>query len=216
PSDPPFSGTRITYAIHYRLSGILLKDEDRYTLDHDFAFPDRVGEIARFTRALTFDDDWMPLSDMRPSYNAGPLAPGRSFVLTIPLRYTGSGSPSANDTRRPPEVIAGVSAILGMLVLSIAGLLIRENRLVRFVPVQTEGIDPEWIREHIVAHPAEVVGAAWDESVDKDEVSALIARLVGDRKLASHVSGTSLSLTLTAKRSEFEGYEQALIDKLFF
>jgi hypothetical protein len=217
-TDPPFANTRLTYVLHYQLSGILLKDDQRYTLDHDFAFPDRVGEIRRFALHVTLDAAWKPLSDVRESYAAGPLAPGRSFVLTIPLEYTGAGSPSANDTRRPPPVIAGVTAILGILGLSIAALLLREFRLGRFVPVQTEGIDADWIRQHIVSHPAEVVGAAWDEAVDKDEVSALIARLVSEHKFASHMgsSKSSLQLTLKVDRSQFDGYERALVDGLFF
>jgi len=36
-TDPPFAGTAITYALEYQLSGILVKDGDRYVLDHDFA-----------------------------------------------------------------------------------------------------------------------------------------------------------------------------------
>jgi hypothetical protein len=119
PADPAFANTRIVYAIHYRLSGILLKDAEQYVLDHDFAFPDRVGRIARFSLRLTFDDVWEAASEVQPSYDAGPLEPGRSFVLTVPLRYTGAGSPAANDTKRPAEVVAGVSAVLGMLGLSI-------------------------------------------------------------------------------------------------
>src|SRR5262249_43507797 len=125
-SDPPFSNTRFIYAIHYQLSGILLTDGESYTLDHDFAFPERVGEIRRFTLNLTFDEAWKPQTEVRESYSAGPLAPGRSFVLTIPLRYAGAGTPSANDTRRAPEIVGAVSAILGLLVASIAWLLIRE------------------------------------------------------------------------------------------
>jgi len=218
PSDPPFANTRMTYAIHYQLSGILLTDGESYTLDHDFAFPDRVGEIRRFSLRLTFDDAWKPLSDVRPSYSAGPLAPGRSFVLTIPLRFTGAGAPSANDTRRALEIVAAVSAIVGLLALSILWLLVREFGLGRFAPVQTEGIDADWISQHIVSQPAEVVGAAWDMSVDKDEVFALIARLVAERKLASSVGsgGKSLHLTLKVDRSKLEGYERKLVDGLFF
>jgi Predicted membrane protein (DUF2207) N-terminal domain len=219
-TDPPFSGARLTYAIHYQLSGILLKNDDRYTLDHDFAFPDRAGEIRRFALHLTLADVWKPLSEARQSYAAGPLAPGRSFVLTIPLRYSGAGSPLANDTRRPPEVIAAVSAILGFLLLSIAWLLLREQRLGRFAAVQVD-VDADWIRQHIVARKAEVVGAAWDQDVDKDDVFALIARLVAEGKLASDVtSGSSrrgsLRLSLRVDRSQFDGYERALVDGLFF
>ena len=52
PSDPPFANTRLTYVLHYTLSGILLKDGEQYRIDHDFAFPDRAGSIARFSLGL--------------------------------------------------------------------------------------------------------------------------------------------------------------------
>ena len=220
PSDPAFSGTHIRYALHYRLSGILLKEDDRYVLDHDFAFPDRAGSITSFSLRLTLDGGWQPLSELRDRYTAGPLAPGRSFVLTIPLRFTGSGSPTATDTRRPREIVAATAAILGTFVLLAAGLLIREYSLGRFKPVQSHGVDAGWIRTHIVAHPAELIGAAWDQDVDKDEVGAVIARLVGEAKLAGSVSpgsaGTSLSLELKVDRSSLQGYERTLVDGLFF
>ena len=103
PSDPPFAGTTIRYQLAYDLSGILLKDGDEYTLDHDFAFPDRHGPIAQFELHLTFDPAWQPRSEVRPVYTAGPLADGESFVLTIPLAFSGATTPSARDVRRPPD-----------------------------------------------------------------------------------------------------------------
>ena len=45
PSDPEFSDTAIVYLLEYTLTGILLQRADGYLLDHDFAFPDRTGEI---------------------------------------------------------------------------------------------------------------------------------------------------------------------------
>ena len=34
PSDPPFANTRLIYVVHYKLSGILLKDGAQYRFDH--------------------------------------------------------------------------------------------------------------------------------------------------------------------------------------
>src|SRR5215471_20192605 len=39
PSDQPFANTRLIYVLHYKLSGVLLKEDSQYRLDHDFAFP---------------------------------------------------------------------------------------------------------------------------------------------------------------------------------
>ena len=220
PSDSPFSNTRISYALHYRLSGILLKEDGRYVLDHDFAFPDRVGDIRRFALRLTLDSAWQPQTQLRDSYTAGPLVPGRSFVLTVPLLYTGSGSPAARDTSRPGPVVAAVAALVGGFVLAVMALLLRERSLGRLEPIRADRVDADWIRRHIVVHPAEVVGAAWDQNVGKEEVVALIARLVAEGKLASAVApgarGGLLELQLTADRATLEGHERALVDALFF
>ena len=60
PSDPPFANSTLRYEIRYRMSGIVIKDGDRYGLDHDFAFRDRDGVIERFTLKLTVDPVWQP------------------------------------------------------------------------------------------------------------------------------------------------------------
>jgi hypothetical protein len=217
PSDPPFANTRLTYVLRYKLSGIVLKDAEQYRLDHDFAFPDRDGEITRFSLELTLDPAWQPLRDVRPRYTAGPLAPGRSFVLTIPLRYTGTGSPSILDTSRPREVVLAVGAMAAAFVVGIVMLFVRERSLGRFAPVSTAGIDATWIEQQIVAHPPEVIGAAWDESVDSDEVVALIARMTAEGKLESEASAKdSMTLRLKVNRDTLEGHERALVDGLFF
>src|SRR6187399_1608509 len=39
PSDPPFADTRMIYVLRYTLSGILLTNDGKYWIDHDFAFP---------------------------------------------------------------------------------------------------------------------------------------------------------------------------------
>src|SRR5262245_719782 len=217
PSDRPFANTRLTYVLRYRLSGILLTDGEQYRLDHDFAFPDRAGPIARFSLNLAVDPAWRPLSEVRERYTAGPLAPGRSFVLTIPLRYTGSEPPVAIDTRRPPEIVQAVSAIFGVFALGVLAFFARESKLGRFVPVDTAGIDTDWIEKQIVAYPAEVVGAAWDGSIGAPEVVALISRMAAEGKLESMAgSAHSMSLRLKVNRDTLEGHERALVDGLFF
>ncbi|HUU33568.1 MAG TPA: hypothetical protein VMW48_05865 [Vicinamibacterales bacterium] len=55
------------------MSGILLKGGETYTLDHDFAFPERSGAINQFELHLTFDPWWQPQSVVRPVYTAGLL-----------------------------------------------------------------------------------------------------------------------------------------------
>ena len=113
-----------------------------------------------------------------------------------------------------------MAAILGVLGLSIAGLLWREQRLGRFVPVRADRVDADWLRRNILVHPAEVVGAAWDQDVDKDEVVSIISRMVSEGKLTSQVrpgeSSKNLALQLQVDRESLQGYERTLVDGLFF
>src|SRR5262245_31534462 len=145
PSDSPFSNTRLTYVLHYKLSGILLKEDEQYRIDHDFAFPNRPGAIERFTLNLDLDPVWQPLGKYQNRYSAGPLEPGESFVVNIPLHYSGSAAPSATDTRRPAAIVVAVMALLGIFTLLVVVFLLRESSLGRFAPVDPTGIDSAWI-----------------------------------------------------------------------
>jgi hypothetical protein len=217
PSDPPFANTRLIYVLHYRLSGVLLKDDSQYRLDHDFAFPNRAGAILRFSLNLELDPVWKPVGELQTHYNAGPLAPGTSFVLTIPLRNAGTVSPVAIDSSRSPVVLMVTAAIVMIFALIVLSFFVRERSLGRFAEIHTAMIDTAWIEENIVAYPAEVLGAAWDGRVGAPEVVALIARMTAEGKLESEVDGKhSMTLRLKVDRHKLDGYERALIDGLFF
>ena len=219
-TDPPFNRTAMTYVLRFELSRVLVRHGDDYRLDHDFAFPDRAGTIDRFNLRLTLDSAWQPLSGIQDVYATSGLEPGRGFVLTIPLRFTGAGEPEAHETASPRVIAIAVAVILGATVLAVLAFFVREESHGRFVPVTTDDIDERWIAEHITKYPAEVVGAAWDDSIGKPEVVALIARLVGEGKLDSEVAPpggkTSMTLRLKADRSALEGHERTLVDALFF
>jgi uncharacterized membrane protein YgcG len=217
PADPPFARTRLAYALHYQLTGILRQDGDTYTLDHDFAFPDRDGDIQRYTLRLTLDPVWRPVEPVRESYAAGPLLAGDGFVLTIPMRYTGAGTPEAIDVSRTPEIKAAVGAIVGFTALGVLWLFIRERSLGRFEPVVAGQVDRGWIERHILSQPAEVIGAAWDEHTGADEVVALIARMTSEGKLESTAGDAgSMTLRLLVDRHTLTGQEWALVNGLFF
>lgn len=214
-TDAPFADTTIKYVLLYQLSNIVLKDDDDYTLDHDFLFPEREGVISRASVALTFDPEWQPQTDVQSRYTAEQLRPGQGLVLTIPLRYTGAGVPVALDTNLPGGIVRGLWSLLIVPLVVIGWVFGRERWYGRFAPLQTQ-IDEAWIREHIVTHPAEVVAAAWDNHVESAEVVALIARLVAEGKLKSDAKDKSMSLHLAVDRDTLDGYERALVDGLFF
>jgi hypothetical protein len=217
PSDSPFSNTQLTYVLHYQLSGILLKEDEQYRIDHDFAFPDRSGAIERFTLNLDLDPVWQPLGKYQNRYSAGPLEPGESFVVNIPLHYSGSAAPTARDTRRPTEIVVGVITLLVFFALLVLAFLMRERSLGRLAPVDAIGIDSTWIENNILTYPAEVVGAAWDGRIGASEVVALIARMTAEGKLESKIEGpNSMRLSLKVDRNKLNSHEKALVDGLFF
>lgn len=228
PDDPPFAAASIPYELRYTLAGILLKEADRYRLDHDFAFPDRQGAIERFNLHLTLDPVWQPLAAVPPAYTAGPLAPGRTFVVDLPLRYTGTTTPSFLDRSRPIAIVAGVWIVAGVTLAAIFWFFAGEQARGRFAPLGRD-VDEAWLREHVLSYPAEIVAAAWDEHVSAPEVVTLIARMVADGRLHS-VVGTAkagrkgkgadaappMTLRLAVDREALQGYERTLVDKLFF
>jgi hypothetical protein len=220
-SDPPFNRTTLRYELRYDLSGILLKDGDGYLLDHDFAFPDRAGTITRFELRLTLDPLWQPSQPVRDLYTASNMRPGESFVLKLPLHYLGAAQPAVLDLSRPRDIQLAALTIFGATILIITWFFLSEQEKGRFDPIEREDrIDESWLRENILKHPAEVVGAAWDNRIGQPEVVALLARMTSEGKLESAASGegrnASMTLRLKVDRSTFTGYERQLIDALFF
>jgi uncharacterized membrane protein YgcG len=221
PSDPPYDNSPLRYQLRYALSGILLSDGTSYTLDHDFAFPKRDGIINRYELRLTLDPAWQPTGDaVRDIYTADMLAPGQRFVLTIPLRYVGAGTPHALDSSRPLAIKLAALSIIALTLVSIVWLFLSETAKGRFAPFDLSGIDEAWLREHILKYPAELVSAAWDDQIGQSEVVTLVARMASDKKLESQVSGTGgqsgMTLRLLVARTRLTGYERALVDKLFY
>ena len=220
-TDPPFANTAITYALEYDLLGVLVTNGDGYQLDHDFAFPDRAGPIYDFELSLDLDSVWQPSTAVRRVYTASGLRPGRGFVLTIPLHYTGAGLPRTRTVRSLRGIALPASIVLAAAVLAMLAFVWREDSYGRFTPVPTGAVDGAWIAANVLKYPAEVVGAAWDEDIGTPEVVALVARMVGEGKLESSVSATggpsgSMTLGLKVDRSTLTGYERTLVDALFF
>jgi uncharacterized membrane protein YgcG len=117
--------------------------------------------------------------------------------------------------RRPREIVWATQALLGLGGLLIAWFFAREQWYGRFAPVETQ-VDRAWLEEQIFKYPAEVVGAAWDETIGASEVVALIARMTAEGKLTSTLKGSSMSLSLNVDRGKLEGHERTLVDGLFF
>jgi hypothetical protein len=214
--DPAFENTSIRYLLRYAMSGILLKPDTGYVLNHDFLFPEREGRVNRFELRLTLDPVWRSTTSQPEKYTAENLDPGQGFVVTLPLQFSGTSVPLAVEPHRPYGVNLAIGFLLLALGLGLAVVFLREERVGRFAPLATD-IDETWLQTHVLKYPAEVVGAVWDENISTPEVVALIARMVSEGKLASTVNkGGTMTLDLKAARETLDGHERTLVDRLFF
>ncbi len=218
PSDPGFDNTEIVYEVSYALSGILVKQGNRYLLDHDFAFPDRAGAIESFHLDLSLDSSWRPEGAFRGSLERRGLTPGEGVVLRIPLAYVGAGRPAAGRSAAAPAVRW---ALFGAFAASVFFLLFSfwsgEKALGRSLPlVPAEKIDQPWLEVNLLSLLPEEAGALWDEKIGPPEVAAVLARLCAEKKIETQAEGKKLTMRLRVPMSEFSGYDHELVKALFF
>lgn len=222
-ADPPFHWETRTYEIDYVLSSILLREGSQYVLDHDFAFPDRPGVIADFTRTLQLDPVWEPQTAIGPRHLTS-LVVGGTAVERIVLRYKGPGKPSA--VAGPMAQLLGrgshhqawlVFGVLCSLALAYAFAIARHERSRgRFEPlVPLDAIDADWLQEYVFRFAPEVVGATWDRCTSTYEVAAALSRMSLEGKITTKLQDDVLHLTLHCEPDRLQGYERLLIKALF-
>ena len=238
PSDPPYERTLLVYRLETTAERIFEKGEgELYCFAHDFAFADREGPIERFALELSAAPGWSVASGVDPSgrrspgalparFEAGPLEPGRGFVVEGCLAWAGAGAPARATPRRlDPEIRSTVATFVAASALFFAWTWWRRDAaLGRFVPLEDEGkIDAAWLEKRLLAQRPEVVGAAWDRSIGSAEVAAILARLVAEGRIASRVERVAfgpfgrdvLHLELLVPRDRFDADEKSLIAGLF-
>ena len=217
PSDPPFEDTEIVYEIAYTLSGILLREGDRYVLDHDFLFPERSGAVEKFTLELSLESPWRPARPFEGSLSRGPLAPGQGVVLRVPLLWQAAGHPAGVRAVAGPTMRLALFVILVAAALALyLGFRAREVLLGRYAPSARGGIDTAWLDEHLFSLAPEEAGALWDGKVGSPEVAAVLARLAAEKKIETRVEGKKLSLSLLVPVESLSGYDRDLVRGLFF
>ncbi|HEY7113112.1 MAG TPA: hypothetical protein VIA45_09300 [Thermoanaerobaculia bacterium] len=218
PSDPAFENTELVYELSYTYSRILLKEGSRYVLDHDFLFPDRTGPVEKFSLAIDLDPAWRPASPLPPTFARANVEPGEGFVVHAALDRVAAGTPGA--VRR---VVGRAARGALLLLLGAAAVLLwlrwrsREEALGRFAPLRSpDAVDAAWLKANVFSLSPEEAGALWDGSIGAPEVTAVLARLAADKKIASEAQGKKLTMRLLVPRGSFHGYEGALISGLFF
>jgi uncharacterized membrane protein YgcG len=233
PNAPPFAQTDIGYVLEYRLADVLLDlGASQFTLDHEFAFQFRPGDVEKFQLHLTLDPVWISERPSPIEVDAGPLKPSEGFALTLPLEYSGGELPKAGlwerlqrRSMRPPLIrMALAAAFLVLIAGSLVQLLRYLRRLGHFAKLPpVTAVDEAFISKHLLPVRPEVVAYLRDVGSAKLAVAALLARLANERKIETliqegHAHGHrgDLELALLVPREQFSGYERRLIDQLFF
>ncbi|HEY4229374.1 MAG TPA: hypothetical protein VGO79_04335 [Thermoanaerobaculia bacterium] len=220
PSDPPFDHAELVYEIAYRLSGILVNQGGKsYKLDNDFAFPDREWPIDAFALSLTFDPAWKPEASFTGSVGPVALHGREGYVITLPLSYIGAGRPDAAARGiASPRLRVALLLLFGVAVLVLYfRWRARERELGRLAPLTPPGaIDAAWLSKDLFSLSPEEAGALWDEKVGAPEVSAVIARLVAEKKLSTEADGKKMTMRLLVPLDRFTGYDHDLVKALFF
>lgn len=225
PDAPAFDGDVLIYRLAYRYRYVLTSEGGtHFTLAHDFAFADRDEPITKLRVRLTLDSAWRASPEFAGTYEATSLPPGQGFVVRVALTRVAPDRPAAVHMGTALGMRIGLVAATVLVAAWCLVLLARHaRRRAQFEPVlYAEQVTRAFLDEHIFVHPAEVIGAAWDNHVGPRAVSALIARWISEGKLASEITadpdnarGSVLHLRLLVARDRFVGYERELIDALF-
>jgi uncharacterized membrane protein YgcG len=228
PTSPEYNQTEIDYRIDYELFDILVpRGQREFTLNHDFAFSDRPGTIEKFHLELSLDPAWDAPQPSPIEFSHGEIPPEHSFVVTLPLHFQGAKPPQPSSWfARWLRHLSLRWWRLGLCLAFFAACALLWRRLLVytrgrgfFEPLTPPAdIDAGWLREYVLAHPAEVIGALYHGEVGPPEVAGLLARLQLEGKLVSSLNAehADLALELRVPRSEFKDYERTLIDRLFF
>ncbi len=223
PEDPEFQETELDYLLEYTLEHVLVeRGGGRFELDHDFAFPDWSGPILSVRARLELDPAWQADRGSPITAAGGPLQPGQSAVLAVPLRWVGAGEPPSRALR--PSAARGLVAGLAAVLAAAAALVLWRLRAVgQLAPLTpADRIDGGWLRDHVFTVLPEVAGLAWHGKVGAPEVGALLARMEREGKLSSrtvpgaHGTAPVVQLQRLVPERELRGRERELAEALFF
>lgn len=238
PSAPPFDRSLLVYRLELVYERIFAAEAgSAYALSHDFSFAQRDGEIERFSLVLDAAPGWSAAGALQVDgaswsgafparFEAGPLEPGRGFVVQGRLAWSGAEPPAKaarSELARSVRFALAAGVVVAALLFAVQWWR-RDAALGRFASLtDPERIDAAWLETTLFAHRPEVVGALWDRSIGSAEVAAILARLVAEGRIASRVERKGwgpfghevLHLELLVPRDRFDADEKGLIAGLF-
>ena len=117
------------------------------------------------------------------------------------------------------EMAVFPSLTFGVAVVVVLWFVWDQQRIGRFGGQAPLAPASDWFDMTLARFPAEVVGAAWDDTVSAKEVKAILTRLILEEKLSADVrkadGSEMLVLRLLVPRTSFRGYEGLLVSSLF-
>jgi uncharacterized membrane protein YgcG len=225
PRDPVFHKQKLVYEIEYRYFNVLVPRRGGYWLDYDFAFRRRPGEFRHYSLNFTMDPVWIAPYSFNGNQVRENLRPGQGMVARVMLRYVGPGQPAAVIRGTDPRWVAAMLVLFVVFVLWRFRIYLgHERRNGRFAPLPDPAtIDEAWLQREVFSQLPEKIGAQWDERTGAAEVAAILARLVQEGKLESHVEERGvwifkrkvLCLKLLQPLDQFGSYEHKLLKSLF-
>ena len=135
PSDPPFDNTEIGYEIAYTLSGVLLKQGDRYVLDHNFALPDAQQADRSLLRRSRSRSRLDSAAGLRAPPDRAVSRARRELRRARGARPRGGGrAPAAVRVGTTKAIRAAIFAVLLLATLADGGRLLPPRGVARPLP----------------------------------------------------------------------------------
>ncbi len=220
PDDPPFDHARMTYRIDYVLHGVLRGESGTFRFAHDFAFPDRDGDIRNFTLRFEVDPVWRGL-DAPVTRRIESIPPHQGVLVRANLARADGSVPEGvlQPMPRTEGILIGVVFLLllgGIVLWWIRG----ERKAGRFGLLDAPGSpDPEWLKAHLLSLRPEVASAALFGKVGPHAVAAFLARMTQEGSISTEVKPKGrrpvLHMRLEKERETLEPVERKLVQALF-
>lgn len=211
--DPPFEDELIEYRITVLYSGIIQSGfVDGYSLDHDFAFADRAGDVRKMSVSLKWESDWQEKSGTpMPVEFTDSLEPGEKMIVRSDFSFNGDPSvfPPSPWARLGTRILIFLSAVLVLALIQYILYIYNRKKGVFAEPKRFE----KWEDVNATLEGLSAVDVAI--LAEEGKAPTWMSQLMMEGKLKVTTSGESLILEKMVSDSEFSEMDQRIIKDLF-
>lgn len=224
-SDPVFNNKKIRYRIDSYYSKIIQPEGDHFLLNHDFAFPDRSGDIFSLEINLEVDPSWG--AETKKQFRFSDLRPGQSAIVRAELRP--HHQKFAINKERTPTHIFDLSWISLILVVLASLFFYKtykkfELKSGRLLAAPDPGVvNEDWLVNNIFSFSPEQISGLWFDEVNEYAVGALLNNLCNKKKLElkqlekeTIISRANYRFKLLVPIEKLSNCEKLLLAKIFF